>query len=146
VYLIFGNRRSPEQCESYMGEGALLRSSGGPIFSLHRAVIRCGTAKRDPIPLFISTHACKGAAASNSAALSLLPLAIPYASGALRDQEPMTANGGTDPFPIPWLDKNGSHNQPAGANLEPSHIYHSLIGGTAVDPHQQYCPHLSRRD
>jgi hypothetical protein len=36
----------------------------------------------------------------------------------------MTANGGTDPYPIPWLDKNGSHNQPAGANLEPSHIFH----------------------
>ena len=37
---------------------------------------------------------------------------------------PMTANGGSEPYPIPWLDKNGSHNQPAGANLEPSHIYH----------------------
>ena len=37
---------------------------------------------------------------------------------------PHTANGGADPFPIPWLDKNGSHNQPAGPNLEPSHIYH----------------------
>ena len=36
---------------------------------------------------------------------------------------PMTANGGTEPYPIPWLDKNGSHNQPAGPNLEPSHIY-----------------------
>jgi hypothetical protein len=35
-----------------------------------------------------------------------------------------TANGGTDPYPIPWLDRNGSHNQPAGPNLEPSHIYH----------------------
>jgi len=35
----------------------------------------------------------------------------------------MIANGGADPFPIPWLDKNGSHNQPAGPNLEPSHIY-----------------------
>ena len=35
-----------------------------------------------------------------------------------------TANGGTEPYPIPWLDKNGSHNQPAGPNLEPSHIYH----------------------
>jgi hypothetical protein len=34
-----------------------------------------------------------------------------------------TANGGTEPYPIPWLDKNGSHNQPAGPNLEPSHIY-----------------------
>src|SRR5579872_5083697 len=35
-----------------------------------------------------------------------------------------TANGGTDPYPIPWLDRNGSHNQPAGPNLDPSHIYH----------------------
>jgi hypothetical protein len=32
--------------------------------------------------------------------------------------------GGSDePYPIPWLDKNGSHNQ-AGAGLEPSSIYH----------------------
>jgi len=35
-----------------------------------------------------------------------------------------TYNGGTDPYPIPWLDKNGSHNQPAGPQSEPSHIYH----------------------
>jgi len=35
-----------------------------------------------------------------------------------------TYNGGVDPYPIPWLDKNGSHNQPAGPELEPSHIYH----------------------
>ena len=59
-----------------------------------------------------------------SSALALLPLAIPSANYALDEQQPMTANGGTDPYPIPSLDKNGSHNQPAGANLEPSHIYH----------------------
>jgi hypothetical protein len=35
-----------------------------------------------------------------------------------------TYNGSTEPYPIPWLDKNGSHNQPAGPQLEPSHIYH----------------------
>jgi hypothetical protein len=35
-----------------------------------------------------------------------------------------TANGSTEPYPIPWLDKNGSHNQPAAAALEPSLIYH----------------------
>jgi hypothetical protein len=35
-----------------------------------------------------------------------------------------TYNGGTAPYPIPWLDKNGSHNQPAGPQMEPSHIYH----------------------
>jgi hypothetical protein len=57
-------------------------------------------------------------------AQALLPLAIPPAIYRLADQAPMTANGGTDPYPIPWLDKNGSHNQPAGPNLEPSHIYH----------------------
>jgi len=32
-------------------------------------------------------------------------------------------DGSSDPFPIPWLDVNGSHNQPAGPDLEPSHIY-----------------------
>lgn len=55
-----------------------------------------------------------------------------YAAGALlvgphgaETSAPLgTSNGGTDPYPIPWLDKNGSHNQPAGASLEPSHIYH----------------------
>jgi hypothetical protein len=56
--------------------------------------------------------------------LPFLPFAISPANSAFPDQQPMTANGGTDPYPIPWLDKNGSHNQPAGPNLEPSHIYH----------------------
>lgn len=59
-----------------------------------------------------------------SGALALAPLAIPFENHVLPEQQPMTANGGTDPYPIPWLDKNGSHNQPAGPNLEPSHIYH----------------------
>ena len=33
-------------------------------------------------------------------------------------------NGGADPFPIPWLDKNGSHNQSPGPGQEPSNIFH----------------------
>ncbi len=33
-------------------------------------------------------------------------------------------DGNTEPYPIPWLDKNGSHNQPAGPDKEPSHLYH----------------------
>ena len=33
-------------------------------------------------------------------------------------------DGPSGPYPIPWLDMNGSHNQPAGPHLEPSHIYH----------------------
>lgn len=32
-------------------------------------------------------------------------------------------NGNTDPFPIPWLDKNGSHNQSPGPGMDPSSIY-----------------------
>jgi hypothetical protein len=59
-----------------------------------------------------------------SGTLALLPLAIAAPKSSWEPQQPMTANGGTDPYPIPWLDKNGSHNQPAGPNLEPSHIYH----------------------
>jgi hypothetical protein len=59
-----------------------------------------------------------------ASARALLPLAIPPRIFALPGQQPMTANGSSEPYPIPWLDKNGSHNQPAGPNLEPSHIYH----------------------
>ena len=33
-------------------------------------------------------------------------------------------DGGTEPYPIPWLDKNGSHNQSPGPGMEPSSIYH----------------------
>jgi hypothetical protein len=55
--------------------------------------------------------------------LALLPLTLPT-SNATAAPPGATANGGNAPFPIPWLDKNGSHNQPAGPNLEPGHIYH----------------------
>lgn len=34
------------------------------------------------------------------------------------------SNGGPCPFPIPWLDKNGNHNQSPGPNVELSNIYH----------------------
>ena len=34
------------------------------------------------------------------------------------------SNGGPCPYPIPWLDKNGNHNQPAMPNAELSSIYH----------------------
>jgi hypothetical protein len=32
-------------------------------------------------------------------------------------------DGSKEPFPIPWLDANGSHNQMPGIRQEPSHIY-----------------------
>ena len=78
-----------------------------------------------------------------SVAASIVPLAIPSAGFLVPSQELHTANGGSDPYPIPWLDKNGSHNQPAGPNLEPSHIYHfkgriarcSTFTGMGTDNH-----------
>ena len=59
-----------------------------------------------------------------SAALVGFGVAVPGAFSAQAQEALGTANGGMDPYPIPWLDKNGSYNQPAAANLEPSHIYH----------------------
>lgn len=57
-------------------------------------------------------------------AISLVPLVFSRSATVSPEPDQTTANGDTDPYPIPWLDKNGSHNQPAGAHLEPSHIYH----------------------
>ena len=39
-------------------------------------------------------------------------------------QNHAVSNGGPCPYPIPWLDKNGNHNQPAMPNVELSSIYH----------------------
>ena len=71
-----------------------------------------------------SCASCSRRAILKASGALLLPLAIPCAIHVLEAQSLSTANGGTDPYPIPWLDKNGSHNQPAALNLEPSHIYH----------------------
>src|ERR1700733_4259856 len=57
-----------------------------------------------------------------SGSLARLLLADPLSSCVSQKSSPMTANDGTDPCPIPWLDKNGSHNQPTNRSLEPSHI------------------------
>lgn len=78
-----------------------------------------------------------------SAALFSLPLAVTLSGVNSQAQQSMTANGGTDPYPIPWLDKNGSHNQPGMPGLEPSHIYHfkgrvarsSTFSGMGTDNH-----------
>jgi hypothetical protein len=75
------------------------------------------------IPINPSCPACTRRSLLKAGVLAALPFAAPLGVFAAR-QQLSTANGGSDPYPIPWLDKNGSHNQPAGANLEPSHIYH----------------------
>ena len=33
-------------------------------------------------------------------------------------------DGGADPFPIPWLDTNGNHNQMPNPGMDPSNIFH----------------------
>jgi hypothetical protein len=66
MYLVCGDRRSSEQRESYMCEGALLHSSCSPILALHHAVIGCGTAECDPISFIVGAHARKGAAAGDA--------------------------------------------------------------------------------
>ena len=67
--------------------------------------------------------------------LKCLPLAgmalmVQKISGQRSENALPTSNGGNEPYPIPWLDKNGGNNQPAGPNREPSHIYHfkGLVG------------------
>jgi hypothetical protein len=63
------------------------------------------------------------------------------AAASIRPDSPIDPDGPSGPYPIPWLDKNGSHNQPAGPDLEPSHIYHfkgrvarcSGFSGTGTD-------------
>jgi hypothetical protein len=62
--------------------------------------------------------------ATTAGIASGLSLLSHRASAANKPQSLLTYNGDTEPFPIPWLDKNGSHNQPAGPQLEPTHIYH----------------------
>jgi hypothetical protein len=73
------------------------------------------------------TNSCKTCSRRNilkGGVLSAISLVRPSVIRAFDGQQPTVANGGNDPFPIPWIDKNGSHNQPASPNLEPSHIYH----------------------
>jgi hypothetical protein len=39
-------------------------------------------------------------------------------------QDHSPSNGGSCPYPIPWLDKKGNHNQSPMLNVELSNIYH----------------------
>ncbi|HKF44429.1 MAG TPA: hypothetical protein VKG01_15115 [Thermoanaerobaculia bacterium] len=65
-----------------------------------------------------------------AAAGASLPSAIlraqsaPQACGPPIPGDHAPSNGGPCPYPIPWLDKNGNHNQSPGPNVELSNIYH----------------------
>ncbi len=60
--------------------------------------------------------------AAMSATLALPGLA--RAQSGLKPGNGAGPDGSSDPDPIPWLDKNGSHNQSPGPNVDPSNIFH----------------------
>lgn len=65
--------------------------------------------------------------AGAAAIASLMPrsaLAVSRQSCAPPIPDGVPANGGPCPYPIPWLDKNGNHNQSPKANVELSNIFH----------------------
>lgn len=62
-----------------------------------------------------------------AAIVSLLPppaFTVDHAGCAPSIPQSGPANGGSCPFPIPWLDKNGNHNQPSQADVELNHVFH----------------------
>lgn len=67
VDLVGRDSLSLKQGESYVSESTVLGCSGGPVFSLHDAVVSRRTAKGDSIPFVIGPHSCEGAGAGYSA-------------------------------------------------------------------------------
>jgi len=66
VDLVCRDRRSLEKRQSYVGERPLLRCSSCPVFALHHAVVRGGTAKRGTISSIVGPHADEGATVSHA--------------------------------------------------------------------------------
>ena len=69
---------------------------------------------------FLRTGACLAAAGASAL---LLPKITTAQNIPPQGWSP-PSNGSNEPYPIPWLDKNGSHNQSPGPGMEPSSIYH----------------------
>ena len=63
VNLIGGDRRPPEQSQSYMCECTMLRGPRSPVFALHKPVVGCWAAESDSIPMIIRAHTRERAAA-----------------------------------------------------------------------------------
>jgi len=61
-----GDRRSPEQRQSYVSEDALLHRARRPILALHHAIVRGRTPKRDPISAVVGAHPGERAAPRHS--------------------------------------------------------------------------------
>ena len=61
-------------------------------------------------------------ASQTSRLLQAQSAAQPCGPSVPQDHSP--SNGGSCPYPIPWLDKNGNHNQSPMADVELSNIFH----------------------
>jgi hypothetical protein len=85
---------------------------------------------RDRVSRFELDRRCWLKLGVTSAVAASLPGRLLLAQEATQDcarpipQNHEPSNGGLCPYPIPWLDKNGNHNQPAAPNVELSSIYH----------------------
>jgi hypothetical protein len=65
-----------------------------------------------------------GAAAAGFTTMSTLAPALSVSENCSPAIPSGPFNGSTCPFPIPWLDKNGNHNQAPKANVDLSNIFH----------------------
>jgi hypothetical protein len=75
-----------------------------------RHLLRYGVASM--VGALLPTRLIRGQSALQQACAAPIP----------QNHEP--SNGGACPYPIPWLDKNGNHNQSPMPNVELSNIYH----------------------
>lgn len=64
------------------------------------------------------------AAAASVSGVLLQAQSTPASCAPPIPQDHMVSNGGSCPYPIPWLDKNGNHNQSPAPNVELSNIFH----------------------
>lgn len=78
-----------------------------------------GLNRRSLLKLGISA-----AAAASASNLLLHAQSGPESCAPPIPQNRAVSNGGSCPFPIPWLDKNGNHNQMPKDNVELSNIFH----------------------
>lgn len=88
--------------------------------SSRRDFLRTGLGTVAGVASLASLQGCASAIASGAA--------TPLEPARNRPIEALAAidvpNGGADPIPIPWLDRNGSQNQSPGPGMEPSNIFH----------------------
>lgn len=83
VNLVSGDRRSPEEGQSYVREDAVLGCASCPVFALHDAIIRSRTTERDSISVVVGAHARERAAPGNSSFEMVDVRRLQVASGGL---------------------------------------------------------------